>query len=90
MSFGVNFIGTPDAIKRELAAYAERVTGQSKEEFDAVRPAIEAVIDRNIAQGVKPVLHVEAHGHATIVDGLTVYADAAVHVRRVSGAALAI
>lgn len=45
MSFSVSFFGKPDAVKRALARESERLTGVSKEEFDAVRPAIETVID---------------------------------------------
>jgi isoaspartyl peptidase/L-asparaginase-like protein (Ntn-hydrolase superfamily) len=63
MSFSVTYIGKPDAIKRALAKESERLTEQSKEEFDAVRPAIEAVLDQNVGQ--TGVLKVEANGHAS-------------------------
>ena len=41
MSFSVSFIGKPESIKRKLAETSAELTGQSKAEFDAVKPALE-------------------------------------------------
>ena len=62
MSFSVSFIGKPDAIKRKLEAESARLTDQSKAEFDAIKPALEAVLDQNVGNGV---LQLNANGHAS-------------------------
>ena len=85
MSFSISVIGTTEAIKRALAAESERLTDQSKEEFDAVKPAIETVLDQNV--GDPAVFQVEANGHANFkdVDGVRTkqYGSCAVNVRRI-------
>ena len=65
MSFSVTFVGRPDAIKRKLAEHSEALSGQSKEEFDTVRPALETVLDQNVGNGV---VLLSANGHATFTD----------------------
>lgn len=62
MSFSVSFVGKPDAIKRKLAEQSANLSGQSKEEFDAVVPALEKVLDQNVGNGV---LLLNANGHAS-------------------------
>jgi hypothetical protein len=61
MSYLVTFIGKPEAIKRKLAETSSQLTGGSKDEFDAVRPALETVLDLNVGQGI---VRLEASGHA--------------------------
>ena len=61
MSFSISVIGKPDAIKRHLAKESERMTGQSKTEFDAVKPALETILDQQLGNGV---IHLSANGHA--------------------------
>lgn len=65
MSFSVSFIGKPDAIRRKLAEHSEQLSGQSKEEFDTVRPALETVLDQNVGNGI---VLLNANGHATFSD----------------------
>jgi hypothetical protein len=48
MSFSVSFVGKPEAIKRQLAKQSALLTHQSKEEFDAILPALETVLDQNV------------------------------------------
>lgn len=84
MSFSVSFIGKPDAIKNALAKESDRLTGQSKDEFDAVKPAIEAILDQNMNLGGDPsVLQVEANGHAKFLDGVKQYGNCSVKVARI-------
>lgn len=68
MSFSVSFIGKPEAIKRKLVEESERLTGPSKEEFDAVKPALETILDQQVNNGV---IHLTANGYATFnkIDG---------------------
>ena len=65
MSFSVSFVGKPEAIKRKLADESVRLTGQSKEEFDAIRPALDAVLDQNVGNGA---VFLSANGHASFSD----------------------
>jgi len=84
MSFSVSFIGKPDAIKNALAKESDRLTGQSKEEFDAVKPAIETILDQNVNLGGDPsVFQVEANGHANFTDGVKQYGNCSVKVARI-------
>lgn len=62
MSFSVTFIGKPAAIKRKLEEESARLTGQSKAEFDAVRPALDTILDQNVGNSV---VQLHANGHAT-------------------------
>ena len=62
MSFSVTFIGKPEAIKRKLAEESERLTDQSKVEFDAVRPALETILDQQVGNNA---VHLSANGHAS-------------------------
>lgn len=70
MSFSVTYIGRPDAIKRRLATHSEELTGQSKEEFDAVLPSMNRILDQNVGGSA---LRLEANGHASFADGKKTY-----------------
>lgn len=63
MGFSVNFIGKPEVIKRKLAEESERLTGQNKVEFDAVKPALDILLDQQVNNGI---VQLNANGHATI------------------------
>ena len=70
MSFSITVIGKPEAIKQRLFAHSTELSGQSKEEFDAVRPALETVLDQNVGNGV---VRLEANGHASFTNGEKTY-----------------
>lgn len=78
MSFGVSFVGKPEAIKRKLEEHSGQLSGQSKEEFDAVRPALETVLDQNVGNGV---VLLNANGHASFVNGQKTYGNCTCEVR---------
>jgi hypothetical protein len=78
MSFSVTFIGKPDAIKRKLAEESARFTDQSKIEFDALKPALDTILDQQVSNGV---VHLTASGHATFKDGVKTYGNCSVEVR---------
>lgn len=77
MSFSVTFVGKPDAIKRKLAEESERLSGQSKTEFDAVRPALETILDQQVGNGA---IRLNANGHATFTDGVKTFGNCNVDV----------
>ena len=66
MSFYTSLLGKPESLKAKLCDYSTGLGGQSKEEFDAVLPAIETIIDQNVGN---VALRVTAAGHAQLVDG---------------------
>jgi hypothetical protein len=67
MSFSVTYVGKPDAIKRKLEEESARLAGQSKTEFDAVKPALDTILDQQVGNGA---VHLTANGHATFSDGV--------------------
>ena len=67
MSFSVTFVGKPDAIKRKLAEESARLTDQSKAEFDAVKPALDTILDQQVGNGA---VHLSANGHASFTNGV--------------------
>lgn len=78
MSFSVSIIGMPEAIKRKLVEESERLTGQSKVEFDAVKPALDTILDQQVNNGV---VHLSANGHATFTEGEKIYGSCGVEVK---------
>jgi hypothetical protein len=78
MSFSVSFIGKPDAIKRKLAEESARLTSQSKAEFDAVKPALETILDQQVGNGV---VQLDANGHASFTDGVKTHGTCNVSVK---------
>lgn len=71
MSWSISVIGKPEAIKRALARQSGTLSGQSKEEFDAAKPALETLLDQNVENGV---VQLDANGHASFTDGKKTYA----------------
>jgi hypothetical protein len=80
MSFSVSFIGKPEAIKRKLDETSSSLTGQSKEEFDALKPALETILDQQVDNGV---IHLSANGHASFTGGVKTYGNCGVEVRTI-------
>lgn len=82
MSFGVSYIGTPAGIKKALEIESERLADQSKAEFDAVKPALETILDQQVGNGV---IHLVANGHAVIANGAKTYGSCTVEVKPLGG-----
>ncbi len=80
MSFSITVIGKPDAIKRKLAEESARLTYQSKAEFDAVKPALETILDLQVGNGAIKVI---ANGHASFTNGEKTYGNCNVEVASV-------
>jgi fructose-1-phosphate kinase PfkB-like protein len=79
MSFSVSFIGKPDAIKRKLAETSACLTHQSKTEFDALKPALDTILDQQVGNGV---VSLNANGHATFdAGGVKTYGNCSVDVK---------
>lgn len=93
MSWGIAIIGRPEAVKRRLAEYAVTLVGQSKEEFEAVKPALDTLLDQNVANGAvlleasghasfaAPTSTVDAAGTPVVVPGLKVFGNCQVSLK---------
>ena len=77
MSFSITVVGKPDAVKRRLQAHSTELSGQSKEEFDAVLPSLETVLNQNVGNGV---VRLDANGHASFTNGAKTYGQCSVSV----------
>ena len=79
MSFSVSFVGKPEAIKLKLVEESERLTSQSKEEFDAVKPALEIILDQQVGDNV---VSLNAYGHASFSNGIKTFGACSVDIKQ--------
>ncbi len=77
MSWNVSFTGTPGKIVEALQAESARLTGPSKEEFDAALPHLAGLVAQNVSDP-PGMLELDASGHATFKDGHKVNSTCAV------------
>ena len=82
MSFSVSYIGKPDAIKRKLVEESARLKDQSKAEFDAVKPALDTILDQQVGNGP---IHLSANGHASFTNGEKTCGNCTVEVKSIGG-----
>lgn len=78
MSFSVSFIGKPEAIKRKLEETSASLTEQSKQEFDAIKPALDTLLDQQVGNGV---IQLNANGHASFSNGKKTYGNCSVEMK---------
>lgn len=85
MSFAISVIGSPTAIKQAMRKYSDGLTGASKDEFDAILPALGSLVDQHV--GDHAAVWLNASGHATIEQstGVRLYGTGEVGVRPLSG-----
>ena len=62
MSWSFNAIGRPDAVRREMDTQNAGLTGQSKLEWDEVKPVLAVLIGMNCGNHV---VRISASGHAS-------------------------
>ncbi len=86
MSFSVSYIGKPDAIKRALDQDSARLTAESKAEFDAVKPALDTLLDQQVGPGA---IQLSAYGHANLTNGVKTYGTCSVELKPLSNVILA-
>ena len=67
MSWSVSYLGTPSKIVEALQAESERVSGQSKMEFDSALPHLIGLVKDNFSPDGQPVpiLRLQASGSGT-------------------------
>lgn len=47
MSWSVTFIGKPENVSNALKAHSDKISGYSKEEYDAALPHLDALVTQN-------------------------------------------
>ena len=62
MSFSLSTTGTPEEVKAAIQAESDRLTDQSKAEFDAIKLALETLVDQQVGNGA---VTLSANGHAS-------------------------
>ena len=66
MSWSISYIGKPSAVAKALDAYmADAQPSQSKDEYDAAKPHLLALVNENVGQNM---VTISANGHATFTD----------------------
>lgn len=63
MSWSVTFIGNPQKIVQALKDNSEKLSGVSKDEFDAALPHLIGLVEQNYNTYQEPVIHLTANGH---------------------------
>lgn len=63
MSWSVNFIGKRDNILKALHEHSEKLTGESKKEFDSFLSDLVNLVSANYNNNHEPSLQLVAHGH---------------------------
>ncbi len=71
MSWSVTMMGTPPKVAEALREYANTLTGQSREEYEAAMPHLVALVEQNAspanphAPGYQRLVHLQAGGHGS-------------------------
>lgn len=65
MSWSVTFIGKPENVSKALKEHSTKIDGQSKEEYDAALPHLEALVSQNFnaKEEYSPIVKIVASGH---------------------------
>lgn len=63
MSWSVHFVGRRDNIIKALNEESDRLTGESKKEYDSYLSDLTNMVSANYNNYSEPVLSLQAHGH---------------------------
>jgi hypothetical protein len=86
MSWNVSFIGKPEKVVEALKAYSEKLSGQSKVEFDSVCPGLITLAEQNFGGPNDVLVNVTAAGHGTAsADGTQIERYCTAKLERVYG-----
>jgi hypothetical protein len=66
MSWSVGFIGKPANVTAALDGFSEKLSDLSKEEYDAAKPSIIALVNQNFGDD-NTIVKVSASGHGTTI-----------------------
>lgn len=85
MSFSVSVVGSVEGIKKRLSEESARLTDASKQEFDAIKPALETLLDQQVSRDDQPkaAFQLDASGHAYFENGVKKYGRASVVLKEI-------
>lgn len=63
MSWSVHFVGKRDNIIKALNEESDKMTGESKKEYDSYLSDLTNMVSANYNNQFEPVLKLSAHGH---------------------------
>lgn len=82
MSWSIQVVGKPENVTKALEAHAERLTGQSRQEYDEALPALKTLVAGNVG----PVaVSVNASGHASFEAGLKTHSAINAEIKQLYG-----
>jgi hypothetical protein len=63
MSWSIHFIGKRQNIIEAIKAHSEKLTGDSKKEYDSYQNDLVNLVEANYNENEQPVLEISAYGH---------------------------
>lgn len=84
MSWSISLIGNPSLIAGALEKESERLTGESKVEFDAAKAHLQALLKENFSP-LNSLVRLTASGHGYKKEGLDVYRQCYVTLEPLTG-----
>lgn len=63
MSWSITFIGKSENVSKALEDHSTKLSGQSKEEYDAALPYLMGLVQQNFNKDNSPVIQITASGH---------------------------
>ena len=88
MSWSLTFIGNPSKVSDALFEFGEKLDGYSKEEYDAVAPALIALVSQNFGTTYVPTIKISASGHGYATDGVVQQRQCVVSIEVIPGAVI--
>ena len=86
MSWSIGFIGKTSNVAEALNAESAKLSGASKQEYDASLPHMVGLIQQNVQVGVEPIVKIQASGHGYIgTDGVVQNNQVQVVIERFNG-----
>jgi hypothetical protein len=85
MSYSICFIVKSENVVKALRDHSEKITGQSKEEYDDVLPAFVKLVENNFNPQINGLVKIEASGHGTKVGDEYTQKYCAVNVSNIYG-----
>jgi hypothetical protein len=67
MSWSITFIGKPENVTKALEAESEKLSGQSRIEYDSALPHLVSLVKENFGDNT-PVVKIAANGHGYAVN----------------------
>jgi len=89
MSWSIGFIGTTQKVVEALKAESEKLSGVSKNEFDAALPHLIGLVEQNMNDTGQACVKLEANGHGTFSNGKQTSGNLTMSLQRFYGEILA-